>query len=264
LTAYTDLHLHLIPGVDDGPMDDDEAIALARALVDDGVTVACVTPHFNAWNPERLSTADELGERVSRLRDVLHAAEISLEVLPGAEHFLTPELVSMVETHTAPLLASGPYILVEMPFNSRPLYGDDVMFSLALSGATPVLAHPERYSWVQKDPTALQPLVDRGIIMQLTAASLQGNYGGRVRKTAEVLLNRGMYSLVGSDLHHAGQPRLLSVMESQIVSLTDQDTADTLFRENPRRVVHGEPLLPTTSTSTGEPKRGLFSRFGRG
>ena len=60
---------------------------------------------------------------MARLRHVLRAADVRLEVLPGAEHFLTPELVSMVENHTAPLLASGPYILVEMPFNNRPLYG---------------------------------------------------------------------------------------------------------------------------------------------
>jgi protein-tyrosine phosphatase len=264
LTGYTDLHLHLIPGVDDGPENDEEAVELARVLVADGVTTVCVTPHFNAWNPERLSTADELGERVGRLRDVLSSADIQLEVLPGAEHFLTPELVSMVESHTAPLLASGPYILVEMPFNNRPLYGDDVMFSLALSGATPVLAHPERYSWVQKDPMSVQPLVDRGIVMQLTAASLQGNYGGRVRKTAETLLSRGLYSLVGSDLHHSGQPRLLSAMEAQISSLTDHATADRLFRENPLRVTQGEPLLPAPRAIYDEPKKGLFGRFGRG
>ena len=248
--------------MDDGPADDEETLALARVLVDDGVLGVCVTPHFNAWNPDRLSTSQELDERVARLRELLLQADIQLEVLPGAEHFLTPELVSMVETHTAPFLASGPYILVEMPFNNRPLYGDDVMFSLALSGASPVLAHPERYSWVQKDPLSVQPLVDRGIVLQLTAASLQGHYGGRVRKTAESLLSRGAYSLVGSDLHHPGQPRLLSEMEAQVVSLTDQMTADRLFRENPRRVVEGEGLLPVAARYE-EPKRGLFGRFGR-
>lgn len=263
MTGYIDLHLHLIPGVDDGTADDAEAVELARTLVSDGVSAVCVTPHFNAWNPERLPASEDLMERVAHLRQVLREADVPLEVLPGAEHFLTPELVTMVEAHTAPLLASGPYILVEMPFNNRPLYGDDVMFSLALSGVTPVLAHPERYSWVQKEPLAVQTLVDRGIILQLTAASLQGHYGGRVKKTAEYLLSKGAYGLVGSDLHHPGQPRLLSEMEANVVSITDQGTADRLFRENPVRVLHGEPLLPAPYVDYEEPKRGLFGLFGR-
>lgn len=259
---YADLHLHLIPDVDDGPATDEEAIELARLIVADGVSQLAVTPHFNAWNPKMLAGREELEDRLVALRDLLKREDVDLTVFPGAEHFLTPELLDLVAAGQAPTLGPGPYILVELPFTERPLYADDLLYQLSLAGLQPVLAHPERYSWVGNDPNLVEPLVARGIILQLTAASLNGGYGGRIKKVAEFLLRQGWYSLVGSDVHHPEQNRLLSEMEANVRAVAGEEAARVLFRENPQRVLLGEPLLPVPAGDPGTSRKRLFGLFG--
>lgn len=258
---YTDLHLHLLPNVDDGPRSWEEVTKLAQGIVDDGVFQTAVTPHFNCWNPDLLSNRAELADHMARLRAHLSEAGIPLEIFPGAEHFLTPEIVEQIGRNEAPLLGPGPYILVELPFNNRPLYAEDVLYQIQLAGLRPVLAHPERYSWVQANPDAVGPMLSSEIVLQLTAASLSGHYGGRIKKTAERLLESGAYQLVGSDKHHPQQSRDLSDMESNVRALTDDNVANLLFEENPRRVLRGEPVLPVPAVERPAGKKGLFGLF---
>jgi protein-tyrosine phosphatase len=262
MPEYIDLHLHLLPDVDDGPRSDEESIELARIIQGSGVTELVVTPHFNAWNPGLLATLEEVEDHVKHLRGTLEAAGVHLTIHPGAEHFLTPELIALVKAGHAPTLGPGPYILVEMPFDNRPLYVDELLYELALANLTPVLAHPERYVWVQGDPDAVEPLVARGVVLQLTAGSMSGHYGGRIKRSAEHLLERGLYGLVGSDLHRPGQPRLLSDMATAVTTFAGIDAARVLFQENPRRVLRGEPLLHLPARGGGEPKRRRFGLFG--
>lgn len=261
MTEFKDLHLHLIPNVDDGPKTEEESVELARVIVGSGVTEVAVTPHFNAWNPEMLSSKSEVDQRVERLRQVLAEAEVDLIVHPGAEHFLTPDLIKLLEAGDAPMLGPGPYILVELPFDSRPLYVDDVLYQLQMAKADPVLAHPERYAWVQSDPGSVEPLIDRGIAMQLTAGSIAGHYGGRIKRAAEYLLSRGMYSVVGSDLHRPNQPRLLPDMARSVMAVAGVDAARILFEENAGRVLRGDPLLQVPARGEVESKRKRFGIF---
>lgn len=259
---FTELHLHLLPGVDDGPQSDEESLDLARQLVASSVTRCVVTPHFNAWNPNLLANLDEVKAAVTELNTLLADNAINLEVHPGAEHFLTPELIDLVQKGAAPLLGPGPYILVEFPFDNRPLYADDLLYQLGLLGLIPVLAHPARYAWVQTNPDAVEKLVDGGVHLQLTAGSLSGQYGPRVKRTAEHILHRGWYSLPGSDIHHPGQPRSLADMYETVMSLGDEATAQLLLVENPRRVLTGEPLLPVPPIEFNDPPKRRFRLFG--
>lgn len=256
---YTDLHLHLLPNVDDGPSSEDEALELARFLTAGDVGTATVTPHFNAWSTGVLSTKSELDERLTQLREVLSRNLVELELFSGAEHLLTPDLLSQLEKGEAPLLGPGPYLLVELPFHGKPSYASQVLAELIQAGFRPVLAHPERYSWVQTHPEEALELVDEGIALQCTAASLAGHYGSRIRKTAEALLLEGAYQLVGSDLHHPNQPRRLMDMEESVRNRAGDDMAETLFITNPARVLNGEPLKHVPAVEVAIPKqRRLF------
>jgi protein-tyrosine phosphatase len=259
---YIDLHLHLLPKVDDGPASDEESVELARLIVSTGVGDATVTPHFNAWNPNVLSSKAELEDRVVQLRTLLSEHDIPLNVFPGAEHFLTPELLTQVREGTAPLLASGPYVLVELPFDNRPLYADELLYQLGLEGVQPVLAHPERYRWAHDAPDLLEAFTSRGTVLQLTAGSLLGGYGSRVKKVADYLLRNRYYSLVGSDLHHPGQERLLPVMETAVAQAVGIEAADVLFGDNPARVLEGKPLLEVPVVEAESQQKRLFGFFG--
>lgn len=144
----------------------------------------------------------------------------------------------------------------------KPLYLDDTVFRLQLAGFQVVLAHPERYGFVQREPDSLAPLVERGVALQLTAPALLGEYGGGIRRTAEKLLQLGHYQLGGSDRHHPGPNRSLADLHARVSELAAVDQADLLLKENPARLLAGRPLLEVEAASERTPS--FFQRiFGR-
>jgi protein-tyrosine phosphatase len=236
-----DLHNHILPGVDDGAADLDESIAIARQFVSEGVVRVAATPHFD---PERRSGIDAKGveEKVVEVRKSLESARVQLEVAVGHELFLTPEAPSLLEAGRVSPLGLGSAVLVELSLMSQqpPLYLDQTLFQLQLAGYQPVLAHPERYPFVQRDPAALNAVVAREVVLQLTAPSLLGEYGWRIRRTAERLLRQGSYTVAASDRHHPGRNRSLADLHRRIAELRDIEVADLLLRSNPQRLLNGE------------------------
>jgi protein-tyrosine phosphatase len=147
-----------------------------------------------------------------------------------------------------------------LPFDVRPVYLDDLVFQMQLAGYTVILAHPERYRFVQQDLPSVGPLVDRGVMLQATAPALLGEYGPTVKRTAERLLQRGFYALAASDRHHPGPLRSLATMHSRVAALMNVDLADLLLCENPRRVLDGQSVIPPDRMDIPA-RKGFFDRF---
>jgi len=241
-----DLHNHILPSVDDGAADIEESVEIARQFASEGVSLIAATPHLD---PEHGGgpAAEVVRGLVTQVQTAVDAAGIELKIVPGQEIFLTPELPDLLEQGVAQSLGDGKAVLVELFLGAgeRPLYLDDTLFRLQLAGHFPVLAHPERYPFMQRHPELAEPLVNRGVVLQLTAPSLLGLYGAQVRQTAERLLLRGLYCVGASDRHHPGRERSLADMHARIADLTDASTADLLLRTNPGRVLEGlEPERP--------------------
>jgi hypothetical protein len=130
-----------------------------------------------------------------------------------------------------------------------PLYLEDTVFRLQLAGYQVVLAHPERYGFVQRDPASLDTLVERGVALQLTAPALLGEYGSAIRRTSEKLLSRGHYQMAASDRHHPGADRSLMATHTRITELAGEDQADLLLRRT--RTVAGRPGSARSSDAVG-------------
>ena len=239
-----DLHNHILPGVDDGAVGLDESLDIARQFVAEGVTCVAATPHLDPLNGNG-APPPVVDEQLHRVRRALADAGIPLEVWRGQELFLTPEAPDLLERGAALCLGDSEAVLVEvsMVAHRRPVYMDETLFRMQLAGYIPVLAHPERYPFVTRDPGALDDLISRGIFLQLTAGPLLGEKGGQIRRTAERLLRRGAYALAASDRHHPGPERSLAEMHARIAELVDSDAADLLLTTNPRRLLDGLELL---------------------
>ncbi|HEX8990729.1 MAG TPA: CpsB/CapC family capsule biosynthesis tyrosine phosphatase [Anaerolineales bacterium] len=239
-----DLHNHIMPGVDDGAADLSESLEIARQFVREGVHRIAATPHLD---PERKNgiAAPAVRAALPELTAAIKDAGIDLEVVAGNELYLTPDALTLVEKGMVATLGDSRFLLVEVSLLSarRPPYLDDVLFKLQVGGYQPIFAHPERYPFVDRDVTALDDLLERGIFLQLTAASLLGEYGPHVRSTAERLLRRGAYALGASDRHHPEQKRSLAIMHDRIAELTDGEIADLLLSTNPSRVLADETLI---------------------
>lgn len=192
-----DLHTHILPGLDDGPVTEDGAVAMARAGVAAGTQAMAATSHVNhgfGLSPGRIAAARAaLSERLER-------EGVTLELLQGGE--IAPDrLPALSEDDLRALtLGGGRYLLLECPFS--PAVGLDLMVAdLQRRGYDVLLAHPERSPTFMRSPDRLAELVERGALAQVTAGSLTGGFGETVRRAAHAMLERGLVHVIASDAH---------------------------------------------------------------
>lgn len=211
-----DMHIHLLPGIDDGPPDMGAAIQLARAAYDTGTRVAIATPHLNIGHRDNYRSVVVPG--VEELSQALAAAEIDLAVKPGAEVRAHPSLVDLHKEGELPTLAdNGIHLLLELPWSPWPSSLDDLIFNLRRQGLEIIIAHPERYPQVQKNPEIVYRWVDQGLMMQLNGPSLAQprSTPGRL---AHRLLQEGVVHFIGSDGHSASRPPDLGPLINSLIN----------------------------------------------
>lgn len=244
MSGFVDLHCHLLPALDDGPVDDAHAVWLARALVADGVATVAATPHRTS----RIATpVPELQARLAALRELLAVNDVPLEVLSGSEVAVEALLdMDRAEVQALRIGGTGP-VLVELPLGQA--FGDPTWPVLQLldDGVPVVLAHPERIPLIQQDPTVLEDLFARGAHAQVTSGALYGRYGPTAQTTALLLLDHGLVDILASDAHHHDRrPPELAPAVQWLMEARPQIDAVALARDNPARLIAGVP-------STGEP-----------
>lgn len=240
-----DLHSHVLPGLDDGAPNLEEALALCRLAWQDGVRLMAATPHWYL-SRDPLSKED-IDRAVERLRGELAAVDLPLELVSGAEVALDPRLPQAARAGVLPTLGGGPYLLLECPLHTSPRLLPELVYSLRLAGLRPVLAHAER-TWAGTEHWEwLAGLREQGCLVQITAASLTGKLGSAPQKTAEVLLERGLVNLLASDAHSVSwRPPGLAQAAAVAERLAGAGAAEVLTRLAPQAVLAGEepPPLP--------------------
>ena len=208
MAPVVDLHTHILPGVDDGAPDLDAAIAMARVAADDGVATIVATPHIRDDHPFEHARIPAL---VAELNAALAGAGVGVEVVAGGEVALTTTADLDAEALRAHGLGGGPYLLVESPYTDVGDLVERQLFDVQMKGLKPVLAHPERSPSFLSDLDRLRTLVDRGVLLSVTADSMAGRFGGNVARFTAELFRAGLVHDVASDAHDDRKraPRLL-------------------------------------------------------
>lgn len=199
-----DIHCHILPAVDDGAGSLEEALSMARVAVTDGVRHMVATPHQMGWDCQAVAAS------VRQLQHHLEDSGILLDLAPGVEMHVSPDLLQRTGGERGCTLNGSRYVLLELPLTDYPLYTDEVVFDLQLRGLVPILAHPERNLAIQTNPDLLMNLAERGVLGQMTASSLLDGVDRHTRVTAESLLTRGLVQVLATDGHdaHHRAPRL--------------------------------------------------------
>lgn len=241
-----DTHLHILPGIDDGPETREEAIALARALVQEGINAAVATPHFNDLFPQR--SAAEIKERVNDLQQVLDRQGIPLRLFSGHEALIKPGLVHDIQAGRLATLNGGRYLLLELWNNTWLPETEQLIFELRAFGIIPIIAHPERYRAIQQNPDHLLMLLEQGVLAQLTVGSLLGMQGKTTRKCAETLLKKGYVQCIASDAHSIKR-RMPDVDRGlqRATELLGQTAVSLLIETYPTAIINDEPCSFTSS-----------------
>jgi protein-tyrosine phosphatase len=256
-----DLHCHILPGIDDGPTSLDESVELARLFESDGVRTVAATPHLRADHPGVVP--GELGERCADLTEALRRAGVRLEVVPAGEVDLFWALdAAPDDLRLASFAQRGTDLLVETPYGPLASTFEDHLFRLTVQGFRVLLAHPERNPTFQDIPERLAELVRRGILVQVTAASLtRPPRRSRSARCARRLLGEGLVHVLSSDAHGpAALDRAPLPAGCAVAREIVGPRADWLCVDAPRAVLAGAPLPSPPLVGASRLTRGSWFR----
>ena len=245
IKGLVDIHVHILPGLDDGAKTRNDAIAMATIAAKCGTSRIVATPHVDPLLLSPGCTQVEIIRRaVKSFQESLETYNLSIKILPGMETAITPDLVGYVNRGEVMTIADrGKYILVELPFQTIPSYAEEEIFNMAASGYIPIIAHPERNAEVIRNPNILIPFLRAGALAHVNAGSLLGQEGHRPQETAKILLSHSLAHIIASDGHSSTsrQSRLDRALEIAIQVLGEDEALRTV-KDTPLAVVLGEDV----------------------
>jgi protein-tyrosine phosphatase len=256
-----EVHYHLLFGVDDGPKTIDDSIALAEASIAEGVTHIVATPHAN----HRYAFQPEINRE--RLEMIQRHFEGRLTLALGCDFHLSYENFADLDRDPSRFTVNGKqYLLVEFDEIVIPRSMSDALRRMRDMKIVPIVTHPERNSVLRTDPQRLKEWMGIGCLVQITAGSLCGDFGGKAESAALELVRRNMVHLVASDAHGATwRPPSMRRAYDLLGRDFGQETAERLCLHNPRAVFYGEtlPAQPEVADASdpAQRKKRLLSRF---
>lgn len=245
--AMIDIHCHILPHVDDGAEDTEEALAMARIAVDCGVRTLVATPHFRGME-EDLDELAPFRRRFEKLRSVLEAERIPLTLHLGAEILCLPETVELAREGKLPVIGETGYVLCEFFFDAPYEFMDRILAGIAGAGYRVVVAHPERYDAIIDDPRGARRWFRKGYVIQVNKGSILGAFGTGAQQTGRWLLDMGCVHIVASDAHSPRRRTTdLSLVRRWLLERYEEDYARILLEENPRRLLGNQDMMPVES-----------------
>ncbi len=224
-----DIHCHILPGIDDGADRLQTSLDMATMAARDGITTIIATPHTDGVTVNRTVVQ----QAVDRLNIELANHGIDLEVVAGYE--IPAHLVCDLQSHT---IADSPYILVEFPHQYLPEDAAETLYALVQAGRKPIIAHPERNGSVLHNPDLLRELVAVGSMIQLTAASVTGDFGPDILHCANYLLRNRLVHFLATDSHSPTfRKPVLSPARKAAARLIGREEADRLVIDNPKAIL---------------------------
>jgi len=278
-----DLHSHILHGLDDGPETMDESIQMCWMSYRDGVRTIVATPH--TLNGEYQNNRSTILAKVKELSDAIKKSGVKssepgadpstrlpfelsplsfppkidpmtrqpndpvteLKILPGADVHLSDEIVHQLDEEEVMTVGDGKkFLILELPFHTIPFRAEDILFQLMAKGITPIISHPERNLEITRKPKRYYEMIRMGCFGQVTAMSLAGGFGAKIKGFAEKLLKKRLVHFIASDAHSVdGRPPILSTAVKVAEKIVGKEEAQKMVTEYPRAILEGrKPHVP--------------------
>lgn len=237
-----DMHSHILPQIDDGPVNIDESIKMLKEAYKAGFTDIVSTSHY--IENEYCTTKGERKKLIQILEERLKLENIKINIYNGAEAYINTNLSDLISEGTLPTINGTKYLLVELPMNNKIICLNEIINELKNNDIIPIIAHPERYSYVQRDSNILDELIKQGVIFQANYGSIIGKYGNEAKKTVKKLLKNNVIQLLGTDTHRSGS--MYTQMEKSIKKITKlvgKDKFEILSDINPLNVIENKEII---------------------
>ena len=234
-----DFHSHILPGIDDGAKNLEQSIAMVNEAKKVGFTKIISTSHYM----ENYYECNEKNRK--ELLEQVQKNVNGIELCLGNEIYITNNIIELLQNGQASSINGTKYVLFEFPLiNTRPMNDKEVIYRLVENGYIPIIAHPERYPFIQENPDYLYELEEMGAIFQANYGSIIGMYGLKAKKTLKILLKNNLISFFGSDAHRPEQvynkmPKIIKKLK-KIIS---NEEFEEFTEINPERVLKNENII---------------------
>ncbi|MBM7095670.1 tyrosine protein phosphatase [Bacillus sp. H-16] len=236
-----DIHCHILPNLDDGPANKEEALELGKAAFEEGIHTILATPHHQ--HPHYHNDKNTILASIEELNLIFKDHQIDVKILPGQETRIYGELLEGFKNEEILTLNEGKYFFVEFPSSEIPRYSKRLLYDVQQQGLKPIIVHPERNQAVMKDPYRLYELVQGGCLTQLTAGSITGKFGKKIKRLSEDLIEANLAHFIASDAHDTiRRPFLLKDAYDGIEREFGIETR-FYFQENAELLVEGNQVM---------------------
>lgn len=234
-----DFHSHILPNIDDGASDEQEALNIIKEAKEAGFTKIISTSHYiekyyETPEKQRTEVLQEILKKTERKQNLQN-------LYLGSEIYITDKIIELIKQGKASTINNTKYVLIELPMNIKSLHAKDIIFHLMENGYIPVIAHPERYLYVQKDINYVQELAQMGALFQANYGSLIGLYGSKAKKTVKKLLKKDLIQFMGSDVHRENRiyPQIPLILKKLKKIVTDEKIQE-ITELNAQKVLNNE------------------------
>lgn len=251
-----DTHSHILPGIDDGSKSVATTLEMLKRAEQDGVKKIVATPHYCLEYAE--APYQQVKDLTVQINNLCKQEGINIEIYHGQEVFFSEDIIQDYKSGIIGTINDSKYMLIEFPVTKFSRDTFELLYELQLMGLTPIIAHPERYNTFIEKPSEINKFIEEGYLFQLDSGSIEGVFGSKVKKTAEIFADHNIYSFIGSDAHNT-RTRCTGLSEAIKIIENKTKTNKESFIESADRMLKNEDIVFNgMRVST---KKGIFSFF---
>lgn len=253
-----DIHSHILNNVDDGSNSLDNTLGILTKAEEAGFSDIILTPHYIENYYE--NTRSLIRGKIKELKKALYKNDIVIEIHQGNEIMLTENTPELIENCTISTLVDSRYVLFELPFSNKMLNLEAIIYKLKELGCIPVLAHPERYTYIQENPSSIIELIKMGVLIQCNYGSFEGLYGKSAKRTAEILLENKLVHFLGSDTHKQGYiyENIDQILKNLDNIANDDRYINEITTTNPKKILNDLDIYVECPERLREKKKVFF------
>lgn len=237
-----DFHTHILPNIDDGSKSVEETFNLIKEAKEAGFSSIVSTAHYI----EEHYTVNKAERKtwVDAINNTLKEKKIDINIYLGNEIYISDNMVQLLENEQACTINDTSYVLFELPFNAKPANLYDVVYDLLQYKLIPILAHPERYSFVQKEPELIYDLIQKGVLMQCNYGSFIGQYGEKAQLLIKKFLKSDMVHFLGTDVHRQSTvyPKIPQIIE-ELKKFVGEDKLEKITTIHPQLALANKQIV---------------------
>ena len=236
-----DIHCHIVPNIDDGAKNLDDALEMAKIAYSEGIRKIVNTSHYHP--SFEYKKGKELFENIKEFNKTLKLNNIDIEVFIGNELYYSEDIIEIIEQKEFYTLNNSKYLLIEFQTIRFPKNLVDIIYEIKIRGYVPILAHVERYKEVQENVNLIYECINEGALIQVNSSSVIGRNGKDAKKVSEVLLDNNMVHFIATDAHGSQRRRpIIKETYDYVYNKYGSEKAEILFIENPNKVIKDEDI----------------------